>query len=176
MPANYKCSLCGNTIPNRKHCSIGAVGFDPLLERFASLGLTNYACRGCVQPLVPESLDKSLIDKIATCVVCDSPKKKYTTRLRLHVPKCLSHVFGDRDIYGCYECIGRYVVARIDDHFSNPSARLTCPSCRRPKGLKAFMLSEIISMGTYAYGDLHFTCRTCIESTLGWGVPIVDVG
>ena len=174
--ATYMCTFCKGVIPKRKHCSIAAIGYDPLFSGFACLSRQHFACRECILPLSPGTLNRSLMNAVTECGFCGAAKQKNKPRLRLHVPDNLANQLGGDEMVGCIVCVRRHVVGRLNDHFTSPQKRLGCPTCRRPKGIKTFMASEIISTGTQAYGDLQFTCRSCIKSNLGWGIPYDNAG
>ena len=168
MLAKYQCSICESIIPNRKHCSVGSVGYDPFFDGFASLSKVHYACFDCIHPIFPNAMEKKFFDQQPACRLCNLPKTKYRTRSRLHVPEMLDPLFPESEVYGCYECIGKNLIGVLNDYFENSSSRIRCPDCRRPKGKKSLYLVEITRMGSLAYGDLFFTCRPCFKRQLGW--------
>ena len=166
--SDYYCSICGRVIPNRQHCSLGAIGFDKLFDGFAGLGLHHYACRNCIAPIEPACLNKRCIDSVDNCHICSKAKSKIPTRLRFHSIETASHIFPDGEIAGCYECIGRHTIAKLNQHFDSPTARIGCPTCRRAKGKHTICVLKIVSMGSRAYGDLILTCHDCMHNRFGW--------
>ena len=166
--SDYYCSICGGIIPNREHCSLGAIGFDKRFDGFAGLGLHRYTCRNCVTPIEPACLNKRLIDAVGNCHICRKTKSKMPTRLRFHAVETASHIFPDGEITGCYECIGGHTIEKLNRHFDSPTARIGCPTCRRTKGKHTICVLKIVSMGSRAYGDLFLTCHDCMHDRFGW--------
>ena len=162
------CSICAKIIPDRQYCSVGAIGYDDFFDGFASLSLLRYACKDCVLPIIPTALEKSAFDNIKACQICNKPKTKHTRRVRLHATGNLSHILPDADVFGCYECVGRYTVDILNNHFDSPTSRIGCPDCRRSKGKHTICVLELIKLGSLGYGDFMFSCYKCMLDRFGW--------
>ena len=168
--ADYQCSICEDVIPNRRHCSVGAVGFAPFFNGFAALSKNCHACDKCIRPLFPSAIEKPFFDAQPACRLCDRAKTRNITRLRLHIPEELEHLFSDPEAesYGCYECVDKNLISVLNAHFAQPSNRINCPDCEDSLDSKALLVADITKMGSLSFGDLLFTCRSCFKLKLGW--------
>lgn len=166
---NYHCVLCETLVlPGQRFSTIGAIGHKDFFGTFACFSETRFAHLGCVNAIFPYLPTQRKID-FRDCAVCSKVATKIGQQAELSVPSGFQDLSeGCEQITGCYSCVARHVADYIESRMVASTDRVGCPKCRRPKGRKTLVVSDITLCRNKPFTRLDVSCKTCFTNEFGF--------